>query len=154
MKVCYKFTPKTVGDNNFSEKSFLWVSLCFVFFCKQVYVLHKTRSKRCYISMILSFVCVFGWLVYCCCCLLAKSCLIPWDLMDCSTPVFPIFPCLLPLSQMHVHWVSDVIQPSHPLSDNSTAALNLSQHQSLFQWVRSLHQAAKALELQLQHQPF
>ena len=31
-----------------------------------------------------------------------------------------------------------------------TCALNLSQHQSLFQWVDSLHQVAKVLELQLQ----
>ena len=32
--------------------------------------------------------------------------------------------------------------------------LNLSQHQDLFKWVRSLHQVAKALEFQLQHQSF
>ena len=154
MKVHYEFTPKTVADNNFSEKSFLWVGLCFVFFCKQVYVLHKTRSKRCYISMVLSFVCVFGLLVDCCCCLFAKSCLILWDLLDCSMPGFLVLPYLLALAQMHVHWVGDVIQPFHPLSDLSTPALNLSQHQSLFQWVSSLNQAAKVLELQLQHQSF
>ena len=33
-------------------------------------------------------------------------------------------------------------------------AFNLSQHQHLFQWVGSLHQVAKVLELQLQHQSF
>ena len=34
----------------------------------------------------------------------------------------------------------------------SPPAFNLSQHQSLFQWVSSLHQVAKVLEFQLQHQ--
>ena len=36
----------------------------------------------------------------------------------------------------------------------SPPAFNLSQHQGLFQWVSSLHQVAKVLELQLQHQSF
>ena len=40
----------------------------------------------------------------------------------------------------------------HPLSPSSTSALNLSQHQGLFQWAISSHQMAKVLELQLQHQ--
>ena len=46
----------------------------------------------------------------------------------------------------HVHWVGDTIQPSHPLSSPSSPALNLSQHQGLFQWVSSSHQVAKVLE--------
>ena len=33
-------------------------------------------------------------------------------------------------------------------------ALNLSQHQGLFQWIVSSHQVAKILELQFQHQSF
>ena len=41
-----------------------------------------------------------------------------------------------------VHWVSDAIQPSHPLSFPSPPAFNLSQHQNLSQWVSSLHQVA------------
>ena len=53
-----------------------------------------------------------------------------------------------------VHWVYDAIQPSHPLSSPSPPAFNLSQHQGLFKWVRSLHQVAKVLEFQLQHQSF
>ena len=59
---------------------------------------------------------------------------------------------LLAFAQTHVHWVGDAIQPSHPLSSPSPSALNLSQHQSLFQWVSSSHQVAKVLELQ--HQSF
>ena len=49
-------------------------------------------------------------------------------------------------TQTHVHWVSDAIQPSHPLSSPSPA-LNPSQHQGLFKWVSSSPQVAKVLEL-------
>ena len=51
-----------------------------------------------------------------------------------------------------VHCVVDTNQPSHPLSPPSPLVLNISQYQSLFQSVCSLHQVAKVLELQLQHQ--
>ena len=71
--------------------------------------------------------------------------------MDCSTPGFPVPHHLPELVQIHVHWVGDAIQPSHPLSSPSLA-LNLFQHQGLFQWVGPLHQVAKGLELQ--HQSF
>ena len=60
---------------------------------------------------------------------------------------------LLELAQTHAHWVTDVIQPSHPLSSPSPPAFNLSQNQGLFQWVSSSYQVAKVLELQL-HQSF
>ena len=71
--------------------------------------------------------------------------------MDCSTPGFPVHHQLLELAQTHVHWVSDDIQPSHPLSSPSPPAFNLSQHQGLFKWVSSLYQVAKVSEFQLQH---
>ena len=71
--------------------------------------------------------------------------------MDHSTPGFPVHHQLPELTKTHVHWVSDVIQPSHPLSSPSPPALNLPQHQGLFRWVSSLHQV---LEFQLQHQFF
>ena len=54
--------------------------------------------------------------------------------MDCSMPGLPVFHYLLEFAKTHVHWVSDAIQPSHPLSPRSHPALNLSQHQGLFQW--------------------
>ena len=57
-------------------------------------------------------------------------------------------------TQTHVLWVSDAIQPSHPLSSPFPPALNLSQHQGLFKWVTSLHEVGKVLEFQLQHQSF
>ena len=74
--------------------------------------------------------------------------------MDCSTVDFPVHHQHLETAQTHVHWVSDAIQPSHHLSSPFPPAFNLSQHQGLFHWVSSLHQVAKALELQLQHQSF
>ena len=46
-------------------------------------------------------------------------------------------------AQTHVHRVSDAIQPSRPLSSLSNSAVNISQHQGLFQWVSSSHQVAK-----------
>ena len=58
------------------------------------------------------------------------------------------------LLKTYVHWVSDAIQPSHPLLSPSPPAFNLSQHQGLFQWVSSSHQVAKVLEFQLQRQSF
>ena len=65
----------------------------------------------------------------------------------------PPCPSLSPgVSHTYVHWVSDAIQPSHPLSPPSPPDFSLSQHQGLFQWVGSLHQVAKILEFRLQHQ--
>ena len=61
---------------------------------------------------------------------------------------------LLELTQTHVHWVGDSIQPSYPLSSPSSPAPNPSQHQSLFQWVSSSHQGPRVLEFQLQRQSF
>ena len=63
--------------------------------------------------------------------------------MNRSTPGLPVHHQLLESTQTHVHWVNDAIKPSHPLSSSSPPALNLSQHQGLFQWVSSLHQVAK-----------
>ena len=89
-----------------------------------------------------------------CCFSVAQSCLTLCDTMDCSTSGIPVLHHLPELTQTHVHWVSDVIQPSHPLSSPSPPALSLSQHQGLLRWVGSLHEVAKVLELQLQHQSF
>ena len=50
--------------------------------------------------------------------------------MNRSTPGLPVHHRLLEFTQTHVHWVSDAIQPSHPLSSPSPPAPNPSQHQS------------------------
>ena len=71
------------------------------------------------------------------------------DPIDCTMPGFPVLHCLLEFDQIHIYWISDAIPPSHPLLSPSPPAFNLSQHQVLCQWVVSLHQVAKGLELQL-----
>ena len=91
------------------------------------------------------------WLI---CCSVLQSCPTLRDLMDCSTPGFPVFHHLPESAQTHMHSVDDAIQPSYPLLPPSPPALNLSQHQGLFQWVGSSHKVAKVLERQLQHQSF
>ena len=80
----------------------------------------------------------------------AQSCPTLCNPMNCSMPGLPV----PEFTQTHVHRVSDAIQPSHPLSSPSPPAPNPSQHQSLFQWVNSLHEVAKVLEFQLQHHSF
>ena len=109
-------------------------------------------------------------LVYPCCCLMkpgapiysiqfssvqfssvAQSCSTLGDPINCNTPGLPVHHQLPESTQTHVHWVSDAIQPSHPLSSPFPHALNLSQHQGLFKWVSSSNQV---LEFQLQHQSF
>ena len=109
---------------------------------------------------IFNYVCVFICYLFSFCCFLLH---IFWDiiiiydltlcdLVNCRPPGFPVHHYLLDFAQ--IHWVCDAIQPFHPLSPPSPPALNLSQHQGLFQWASSLHQVVKVLELQLQHQSF
>ena len=55
--------------------------------------------------------------------------------LDYSMPGLPVHHHLPELTQIHVLWVSDAIQPSHPLSSPSPTAFNLSQDKGLFKWV-------------------
>ena len=84
----------------------------------------------------------------------AQSCPTLCHPTNCSTPGLPVHHQLLEFTQTHIHWVSDAIQPSHPLLSPSPPAPNPSQHQGCFQWVNSSHEVAKVLEFQLQHQSF
>ena len=93
----------------------------------------------------------FPWLLFS---LVAQLCPTLCDPLDCSMPGSHVHHQLPELTQTRVLWVSDAIQPSHPLSSPSPPALNLSQHQRHFKWISSLHQVAKVLEFQLQHQSF
>ena len=79
-----------------------------------------------------------------------QSCPTLCDPINRSTPGLPVHHHPPEFTQTHVHRVCDAIQPSHPRSSPSPAP-NLSQHQSLFQWVNSSHEVAKVLEIQLQH---
>ena len=83
-----------------------------------------------------------------------QSCPTLCDPMNCSTPGLPVHHQLLEFTKTHVHRVGDAIQLSHPLSSPSPPAPNPAQHQSLFQWVNSLHEVAKVLEFQLWHHSF
>ena len=74
--------------------------------------------------------------------------------MGCSTPGFPVHHQLPELAQICVHWIGDIIQPSHLLLSPFSPAFNLFQDQGFSQWVSSSHQMAKVLEFQLQHQSF
>ena len=84
----------------------------------------------------------------------AQSCSSLWDPMNHNMPGLPVHHQLLEFTQTHAHWFGDAIQPSHPLSSPSPPAPNPSQHQGLFQWVKSSYEVAKVLEFQLQHQSF
>ena len=86
-----------------------------------------------------------------CCCSVTKSCPTLCDPMDSSMPGFPVLHYLLEFIQTHVHWLA-------MLSNYFTLCCSLillpsilCSNQSFFQWVSSLHQVAKVLELQLQH---
>ena len=76
----------------------------------------------------------------------AQLCMTLCDSLHHSMLGFPVYHQLPEVTQIHVHRVSDVIQPSHPLSSPSPPAFNLSQPQGLFHWVSSLYQVAKVLE--------
>ena len=86
-------------------------------------------------------------------CSVTQSCLNLCDPMDCSTPDLLVSHHLLKFAQVHVHCISDSIQPSQPLMPSSYA-LNLSQRQGLFQRIGCSHQVTKILKLKLQHQSF
>ena len=113
----------------------------------------KSMDKLCY-TLYFHNSLDFNTMVPHCYCSVTKLSTTLCNPMDCSTPGFPILHHLPELAQTHVHRDSDAIQPSHPLSSPSPPAFNFSQHQALFQSVSSLHQMARVLELQLQHQSF
>ena len=84
----------------------------------------------------------------------AQLCPTLCDPMNHITPGLPVHHQLPEFTQTHIHRGSEAIQPSHPLSSPSPPASNPSQHQGLFQWVNSVHEVAKVLEFQPQHQSF
>ena len=77
--------------------------------------------------------------------------------MDCSMPGLPVHHQPPQFTQIHVHWVSEAIQPSHPLSSPSPAfnlsSIRVFSNESSFQMSFS-HQVTKVLEFQLQNQSF
>ena len=78
--------------------------------------------------------------IHCCCFSVTKSCSTLCNPMNCSTPGFAVSHHPSEFAQTHVHWVSNAIQPFHPLLPASPLAFNLCQQRGLFQWVSSSHQ--------------
>ena len=111
---------------------------------------HRTKRGACHHALWETST----WTKRCCCCSVAQSCSTLCDPMDCSTRGFPVLYYAQEFAQTRVHWVGDAIQPSHSLPPLFLPTFNLSWHQGLFQWVSFLHQVAKVLEPQLQHQSF
>ena len=136
----------------YPDKTIIWTDTCTLMFIAALFTIAKTwkqpkcssteelKKKMQYVSVQFSSV--------------AQLCPTLCNPMNCSMPGLPVHQQLPEFTQTHVHQVGDAIQPSHPLSSPSSPALNLSQHQGLFKWVSSLHQVAKVLEFQLQHQSF
>ena len=87
------------------------------------------------------------------CCSVPQSCptVTPWTAAHQASLPFTVSWSLLKLISIESVMQSNHLILCHP---PSPPALSLSQHQGLFQWVSSLHQVAKVLELQLQHQSF
>ena len=79
-----------------------------------------------------SFLCLYKWD---CCCSVTQLCLTLWDPTDCSMPGFLVLHYPPEFAQMQVHWVSDAIQPPHPLWSPSPPAFILSQHLRFLYWV-------------------
>ena len=128
---------------------FIFILLCMKYFCQVLQAsLHKQRIQN-----ILKTIDGSGSLLW----TLDSVQSVVSDSLQPHWQQHSRLPCPSPIPgafQTHVHWLSDAIQPSHPLSFPSSPAFNLSQHQGLFQWVSSLHQVAKVLEFQPQHQSF
>ena len=60
------------------------------------------------------------------CCCSVKLCPTICNSMDCSMPHLPVPHHLQEFVQVHVHWIGDAIQPSHPLPSSSPSVFNLS----------------------------
>ena len=88
-----------------------------------------------------------------CCCWVAKSHRTLCNPVGCHTPGLLVFSYLSVCSDSSLlsRWCHPTVSSS---ATPSSFAFNPSWHQGIFQWVGFLHQVAKVLELQLQHQSF
>ena len=122
----WSFNFSTSPSNEYSGLISFIIIVLFVCFCKVLLLMLSVQFSS-----------------------VTQSCPTLSDPMNRSTPGVPVHHQLPEFTQIHVHRVTDAIQPSHPLSSPSSPAPNPSQHQSLFQWVNSSHEVSKVLELQL-----
>ena len=138
MSLIYQNTTKLKGkpEHNFNDISIQ----CYTFLCKHIKFIQNDKflfppQYEKVFSLLEFFHSIFKY----CSCSVTKSCPTLCDPMDYSTLGLPVPHCLLEFVQVHVHWMSDVISSSFALS----SCLSLSQRQSPFQWISSLHQVAK-----------
>ena len=146
------FLVSLIIGNCFHSASILWVPVGRF---KQLIVREgrgcETKEKQTIKS---SLGVTSGFIIKGCCYIsVTKSCPTLCDPTGCSTLGSSVLHYLLECTQIHVHWVTHAIKPSHPLLPPSPFAFSLSQHQGLFQWNASSLQVAKVLELQLSISP-
>ena len=132
----------TPSSLSWSCRSFFYSSSLYS--CHLFLIASASLSRRTFLSFIET---IFAWNIPFTS--VAQSCPTLCDPMNHSTPGLPVHHQIPEFTQTHIHRVSDAIQPSHPLSSPSPPAPSPSQHQSLFQWVNSLHEVSKVLEFQL-----
>ena len=116
---------------------------CFVFVPSGLLYYNFPKNRKIHVHEVFCL----KWCIYMICCWVTKLYLSLCNPMDCSTPGFSVLHCLPEFAQIHIRWLGDAIHPYYPLLIPSPPALNLPQHQGLLQWVGSLHQVAKILEL-------
>ena len=147
-------TLKSLLQHNSWKASILWRSAFFIVQLSYPYMnTGKTiaLTRRTFVGKVMSL--LFNMLSQFSS-FVTQSCLTLCDPMNRSTPGLSVHHQLPESIQTQVHWVGDAIQQSHPLSSPSPPAPNPCQYQGLFQWVNSLHEVAKVLEFQPQHQSF
>ena len=132
------------------ENVYIYVCVCiyvcvyvYIYMCVCVYIYVCVYMYVCVYLCVYIYICVCICVCMCVCvcvCVCVSSVQFSHSIvsdslhpMNCSTPGLPVHRQLPEFTQTHVHRVGDVIQPSHPLLSPSPPALNLSQHQSLFQ---------------------
>ena len=109
-----------------------WNCFCFGDIKKCLFCTFSVLCPSCFVFNCFWFFSLFSSVQFN---LVAQSCPTLCDPLNRSIPGLPVHHQLPEFTQTHVHWVSDAIQPSHPLSSPSPLVPNPSQHQSLFQWV-------------------
>ena len=126
--------------------------LCFLITCFEIFKnwqINHLEVNHLILKYLGNFVCLS---VYCYCSVhCVRLFVTPWAAVHQASLSFTISWSLLKLMSF------ESVMPSNHLilcQPPSPPAFSLSQHQGLFQWVNSLHEVAKVLEFQLQHQSF
>ena len=104
------------------EKRIEWFNL-LIWRKNKIKIWHRNSFSK---EVVVLWINIFPSLLYQGCFSVLKSCPTLWNPMNCSTPGFPVLHYFPEFAKTHVRWVSDAIQPSHPLSPPFPLVLNLS----------------------------